>query len=622
MEEVSILTVTCPSRKIYLSLLAKCVQSQTGISHAEWVVICHGDEIFKEEVKVILTQYIDASFITLNMVASEMGPIGRLRNLANKTAKGSILVWMDDDDYYSPTRIRSCVDAFRIFPEAYLAGCFVHMAFDVPSGLFFKIQNENRKVASNNTLAYRKKYVDKPNVKYNDDDTYREETYFLQFNTNVIAPLHSDDLGLHFSHYQNTYNKRWFLWELCALLNATGSITNASAICCPPQTLTKYIECALCSQKPHPFYDIIYYCGYQQIRWNAADVNLGGSEQAVVHLSTHWTRLGYKVAVFSSPSTDCLKDTYAAPYVYKGVTYHSVSDFDPRSCHNSTIILWRRCGIFPLILSPLLNAKKIIFDIHNINVDEPYIAQCSEKFIMDRVQAICVRSLIHKEEFCNLIVRARGTLATKQYRDLIVSKIKIMENGVRESFYIPKQIQRDRFRCCYMSCYQRGLIPILRFVWPHVVRLERRASLHIYYGVQNIQDKAFLNEYIELIRESINVEDHYRQGMDTCVLEKQHSSFHLYPTTTLLETDCISIKESIVSGCIPVVLDRHIFKERPGWKLPESINQVDSNTGERIASMLVFMMHNNAVRTRCIQDILATCPNYHWSSIACRWNFF
>jgi glycosyltransferase involved in cell wall biosynthesis len=622
MEQVSILTVTSPCRKTYLPFLAKCVQSQSGITHAEWVVICHGNEEFQDEVTLILEQYLDKSFITLCTIASELGPVARLRNLANKSAKGSILIWMDDDDYYSPTRVRACVDTFRIFPEALVAGCFSHIVYDVPSGLCFRIQNENHKIVSNSTLAYRRKYIDKPNVKYNDEDMFREETYFLQFNTNPIAPIHGDDLGLHFSHYQNTYNKRWFLWELCALQNMGGSLVNASAIICPPHTFSSYIDCALFSQKSHPRYDIIYYCGYQYTRWNAADVNLGGSEQAVVQLCTQWARLGYKVGVFSSPSTDRVQDVYASPYVYKNVTYHSVSDFDPQACHTSTLILWRRCGIFPLVLSPLLNAKKIILDIHNVNVDEPYIVQCSEKFITDRIHAICVRSNIHKQEFCNLIMRAKGTLATKQYRDLIVSKIHIIENGVREEFYIPKEITRDKFRCCYMSCYQRGIIPILRFVWPHVVRLEPRASLHIYYGIQNIQDKVFLTEYVKTIQESVNIEDHYRQSIDTCVIEKQRSAFHLYPTTTLIETDCISIKESVVSGCIPVVLDRHVFKERPGWKLPEYITQVDANTGERIASMIVFLMHNDIVRTRCIQDILTTCPNYHWLAISCKWNFF
>jgi glycosyltransferase involved in cell wall biosynthesis len=620
--EYSILTVTSPKRKIYLPLLAECVQSQTGITHAEWVIVCHGDDVFGEDVHKIVKQYVDETFILLNITFCEKGPIGHLRNVANKRANGSILVWMDDDDYYSPTRVRACANTFRQFPSALVAGCFSHITYDVPSGLCFKLQIDNHNIVTNNTLAYHKKYLDQKDVQYNDEDTFREEGYFLQFNKEPIAPIHGDDLGLHFSHYENTYNKRWFLWDKCALRNEGGSIVSSSSILiCPPHILTKYIECALLSEIPVLDYNIIYYCGYQDARWKAFDSDLGGSEQAVVQLSTHWARLGYKVGVFSSCATDNKEDVYAVPYLYRGVMYHSVRDFNPRAYKNETIIFWRRCGIFPMSLAPVLCSKKIIFDIHNVNVDEPYISRCSEKFISENVQAICVRSNIHRDESCNLILRARGAYATKLYRDIILSKMRVIENGVRESFYIPKQISRNPFRCCYMSCYQRGIIPILKHIWPHVVRMEPRANLHIYYGIQSIGDKMFLDEYSKLIRGSINVQDHFRQGMDSCVIEKQHSSFHLYTTTTLMETDCISIKESVVSGCIPVVLNRHVFRERPGWKLPEDIEKVDENTGVRIASMLVLMMQNDIVRTRCIKDILSACPNYHWFSIACRWNF-
>ena len=45
-------------------------------------------------------------------------------------------------------------------------------------------------------------------------------------------------------------------------------------------------------------YDIVYYCGTNGNIWSPYDNNLGGSEQAVKHLTESWTKLGLNVAVY------------------------------------------------------------------------------------------------------------------------------------------------------------------------------------------------------------------------------------------------------------------------------------------------------------------------------------
>jgi hypothetical protein len=48
------------------------------------------------------------------------------------------------------------------------------------------------------------------------------------------------------------------------------------------------------------------------------------------------------------------------------------------------------------------------------------------------------------------------------------------------------------------------------------------------------------------------------------IREKYMSNFHLYITNTTGEIDCISIRESLATGCIPLISNFGVFKERDG----------------------------------------------------------
>jgi hypothetical protein len=60
------------------------------------------------------------------------------------------------------------------------------------------------------------------------------------------------------------------------------------------------------------------------------------------------------------------------------------------------------------------------------------------------------------------------------------------------------------------------------------------------------------------------VMDHGRQPMDVIIREKYMSNFHLYLSSSDTEIDCITIKESIITGAIPLISTYGIFKEREG----------------------------------------------------------
>jgi hypothetical protein len=92
--------------------------------------------------------------------------------------------------------------------------------------------------------------------------------------------------------------------------------------------------------------------------------------------------------------------------------------------------------------------------------------------------------------------------------------------------------------------------------------MEPRAELHVYYGMEHLTDENFKRLMVTLLA-SPGVMDHGRQALDIIIREKYMSSFHLYPTNTS-EIDCISVKESLVTGAIPIISTSSIFKERDG----------------------------------------------------------
>ena len=93
------------------------------------------------------------------------------------------------------------------------------------------------------------------------------------------------------------------------------------------------------------------------------------------------------------------------------------------------------------------------------------------------------------------------------------------------------------------------------------------ATFHVYYGMDNVAEEDFKKQMNVLLKQP-GVVDHGRQGVDIIIKEKQTASFHLYYSKTTAETDCISIRESVSAGCIPIISNYNVFGEREGLKVP------------------------------------------------------
>lgn len=136
--------------------------------------------------------------------SNEKKTLGAKRNILNSFAKGDIIVWFDDDDYYFPDRIKETVSVLNN-SEQQLTGCSYTLLYDsFKSKRIYKV-NHKQNYTQNNILAYKKEYLQ--SHAYNADDNYDEEKYFTNdFSENAIM-MEGKRLCLHIAHKYNTVSK-------------------------------------------------------------------------------------------------------------------------------------------------------------------------------------------------------------------------------------------------------------------------------------------------------------------------------------------------------------------------------------------------------------------------------
>jgi hypothetical protein len=347
-------------------------------------------------------------------------------------------------------------------------------------------------------------------------------------------------------------------------------------------------------------YDIVYLNGLHTISWDPEDKSLGGSEQALVKLSEEWVEKSNKVAVYGN--FKFMKKTITE------VDYYNISLLP---LHNKfkNLISWRSPG---LILLSIFNLRidNLLIDFHDnfsytlekLNIDMVIN-------ILEKANYIMLKSEYHKTCFEDFLIKYNKKLENPK---LIVSM-----NGLRINDFNnkPKGIIRKPYRFCYCSSYDRGLAVILKNIWPHIYNKEPTSELHIYYGMDHIYDEDS-KKILTFLMGQPGVMDHGRKPLETIIEEKYTSSFHIYITNCEAEIDCISIRESLITGCIPIIYDTGVFKERDGIKYSNELNEENCKI---IAEDIVFKMRNQEIIKKCSNAIKTSKTICDWESVAITW---
>lgn len=199
--EVSVVTPTY-NRRMFIPTLIDIYKAQTfPKDKMEWIIIDDGrisvEDLFLEASKIIP----NIRYIRKN----EKMRLGEKRNMLNNEARGSIIVAMDDDDYYPPNRVSSVVEAFKKNPKVDLAGSSEMNLYYIDTRKIYTIGPFMSTHATNGTMAWRKSYADRH--KYDEFVTKAEEITFLENFKYPMIQLDPLSTILVICHTDNTADK-------------------------------------------------------------------------------------------------------------------------------------------------------------------------------------------------------------------------------------------------------------------------------------------------------------------------------------------------------------------------------------------------------------------------------
>ena len=198
---VSVCTPTY-NRRLFIPQLIKCFKNQTYPKELmEWIVIDDGEDsvadLFEGVECVKYFRY------------EEKIKLGRKRNLMHEKSSGSILVYMDDDDYYPPNRVKHAVFRLNSRPEALCAGSSAVYIYFNDTDMMYQFGPYGPNHGTAGTFAFKRKLLE--TSKYDDEAELAEEKGFLQNYTVPFVQLDPEQTILVFAHQFNTFDKRKLL---------------------------------------------------------------------------------------------------------------------------------------------------------------------------------------------------------------------------------------------------------------------------------------------------------------------------------------------------------------------------------------------------------------------------
>ena len=202
-DELPMVSVCTPTfnRRPFIQNMFNCFKNQDYPMHRiEWIIVDDGTDKIQD-----LIHSSNIPQIRYFEVAEKM-TLGAKRNYMHQFVRGSIIVYMDDDDYYPPERISHAVERLQGKPEAMCAG-------SSEIYLYFKSMNKmiqcgpyNDNHATAGTFAFRTEML--KTTHYEDHAALAEERAFLKDYTIPFVQLDPLKTILVFSHDHNTFDKR------------------------------------------------------------------------------------------------------------------------------------------------------------------------------------------------------------------------------------------------------------------------------------------------------------------------------------------------------------------------------------------------------------------------------
>lgn len=300
---------------------------------------------------------------------------------------------------------------------------------------------------------------------------------------------------------------------------------------------------------------VVIYCGNGVLsNWGpwSLEKGIGGSEEAVIHMSKQLKNAGYDVAVYANPG--------AQDGIYDGVEWHNYWEFDGRD-EFDVLVIWRA----PHLLEHKFTARKVYLWLHDVMEDEEFTPER-----LANVDKVMLLSKAHKTVFPSIPD----------------DKVFYTGNGIEPDDFEQGMIEeiRDNHQVCYMSSYVRGLDNLLE-IWPDVVKEVPDATLKICYGWEsydavnrnNPERMAWKDKMIAKINSMDSVEELGRIGHKDIVNLTYGSGVWAYPTQ-FFEIYCITSVKAQAGGAWPVCTNFAALDEMVEYGYKQPMNAIDNKT--------------------------------------------
>ncbi len=200
---VSVCTPTF-NRRPFISSMLECFRNQTYPKHRmEWIIVDDGTDKIKDLLDLANIPQIRYFSIDQKMA------LGEKRNFMHKQVKGSIIVYMDDDDYYPPERVSHSVDMLMSNKEALCAGSSEIYIYFKHIHQMYQCGPYGPNHATAGTFAFKYELIKQS--EYENHAALAEERHFLKNYTVPFVQLDPMKTILVFSHNHNTFDKRKLL---------------------------------------------------------------------------------------------------------------------------------------------------------------------------------------------------------------------------------------------------------------------------------------------------------------------------------------------------------------------------------------------------------------------------
>ena len=203
---MSVITTTY-NRSRFISALIECYRRQDyNHDQMEWLILDDSDGDEQKKTQALFDTFADKMPNIFYIHSPQKQVMGYKLNHLCLLARGDIIVVMDDDDFYPPTRVSTAVAAFAAEPEKLIAGCSkVYMYFQDENAVYCAGPYDDNH-ALNCTIAFQSSYL--KNHRYDDAEVCAVERVFTHDFSEPMIQLDSKKTILHMVHAENTFKDK------------------------------------------------------------------------------------------------------------------------------------------------------------------------------------------------------------------------------------------------------------------------------------------------------------------------------------------------------------------------------------------------------------------------------